>query len=155
MSRIDDVMIRWATVAYLWLLDWTGVYVGTVGVGMMMFLMYWNNFVVHPDHQTSILWVVPFLVLWALPTWWMQHLGMNKEYNRIVQKWVEFVMRKPWICVLLVMTAWEVLSRHGDGWRGSVGWLLVVAFVYLDCVPIRDRERREHRYWNWVMGGAT
>jgi hypothetical protein len=142
LARIDGAAIRGATAAYLWLLDWTGVYVGTV----QAFLIVVDScrIVTTPAYTVANKCVLLAFAGWLLFAAWGAWLLQNeKEHERInlgAMRWQSLLLRKVLVVFTILMLVWDT---YRVDWNSIMldAWMLT--YGYLLCVMVRDREPPE------------
>lgn len=139
LNKIDEFIIARATAAYMWLLDWTGVYVGSVGFTLMVLDVGWHEIVIG---RSKWYWVVMLTIglIWGGYKWRLQHAAKNEKFNAEAKEWTEGFSRGLMVRVMLVIAVVYVATGQ---WQWAVGWLPFVCWVYLNCVLIRDREKKQ------------
>lgn len=136
MIAIDDKIIAWTQTVYLWLWDRTGIYVATllfIGIVFSTFLY---------DRKMGIF---DFILVTASAIWCgMRYAVQGKDLrllNTLQRSWAEWTVRRYLLCLinipilflsLLELNPWHVSSN-----------LLSLAWLYLACVQVRDREPPE------------
>ena len=135
---LDDKCVSMITDAYLWALDWTGIYVGTIIFinSAPCFALLWYKVPV---------WVSLFFLICVMAmscqSYWMQNTGNKIEFNAYAEKAKGSTWRWSLLWFNVCSLAADIFIR--------VTLLQVMAdvcailFWYIICIKIRDREKKK------------
>jgi hypothetical protein len=140
MREIDERLQRWTTEAYLWLLDWTGVYVGTLLFVVMVVDCVFSWPIMERSNAGKTFDLIVSVLL-PSSTWLRQSRG-PRVFNVEALWWRGCVARS---ALLLVLVVSVILGAAQLNWQKIAWWIPCFAMVYLMGVLIRDREPREFR----------
>lgn len=142
---IDKFIQKKVESSYLWLYDWTGVYVGQLMM-LLGFLIFAENLGICLKQQPNWFWSSFFLLVLVGDGYGrshIQHLGLNHLYNAYVLDWIHSIWRTMSIIAnaTFLFTTMVVIDV-----KGMVYFLAVLVFLYLRGVMIRDREPRSFQF---------
>lgn len=139
MQKLDDWVIDHTQNVYLWLLDRTGIYAGTV-----MFLAMAASVIL----EGAPIWQIIFLGIFgalAAYKYYLQDKKLLTVYNAMADFERNYrVIRAIGIFITLFNVICSVLDQ--DLWKGC-GEAMFVIWWYMLPVKIRDREPPEKRFW--------
>lgn len=133
--KLDRRVLDLVQDAYLWLLDWTGVRVGSLCFAT------WSAQIVLKHEPVD--WVDGFFICgWGLLMFWRYaEQGWNtRRYNDAARAWRDSPFRLMWLAIiagaaLAAVARLDTLLLIGDGWN--------LVTCYLLAVQVREREPRE------------
>jgi len=156
VRKVDRKVIELFTEAYLWVLDWTGVYVATVG----MFFVAMDVGLTVVDRGrvwwTDAFYFVVMSLTWFAPSWRRQHARMLSTINAGVLTWRESPVRTVLVISGLVLLLDSALRMRSVALTASN--VMMLSWFYVTCVTVRDREPREFklgRVLRPLTGGAS
>lgn len=147
IRKADGWMIKRLNNIYLWAMDWTGLYVGTVcfllGAEQVFYMISRNS-----------MWIAAFQFILVLaisaPRYYWQAMGMDKLLNTVAEQFEE------WVSIRLFFVVWGLLMIPGHAmsknWHGVVDDIVGVLLLYVWCFRIRDREKKT---FNFSLKTAT
>jgi len=156
MRKIDDRLIEWFTDAYLWLLDWTGVYVATVGMFFVAMDVGLKAVSKGQFAWYDALYFAVMSLVWFGPSWMRQHMGLLTLINVAALQWREFGGRRAMVVCGVMLLLDSALRMRSPAMACSD--LMTLSWFYLTCVTVRDREPREFRLGRALRpmtGGAS
>lgn len=149
-NRLDAYLIDKAQSAYLWVFDWTGVYVATLAFLSIATPMVLGMMRRIQDGSYSSPAFAGFLLvlngLFLMRPYLLQERGEHDIYNMIAlfarHHWLPTSLR--WFLICLGISGMMHFTLRGQYVRAvaEIGW---VTYVLLVCVMIREREPRE--FW--------
>lgn len=141
IGKIDTWIIDKVQRAYLWALDWTGIFLGTIMfllVAIQVCMLFWE--------EQHLIGAIVFL-LGALCGYWYYHLqsaGMKDMLNARAESEItedrNIAMRLTFIGMNLLLIVSDSLQANP---RGVLFLMLNCVWWYLLCVKVRDREPKE------------
>lgn len=141
LKRLNDI--------YLWALDWTGLYVGTV-----TFLLGAEScaYMIHREWMWFAAFNLIMIVMIAAPRYYWQATGKNKLFNAVAEYFEEGFARHFFIWLSLC----TIPSYAMDGeWWGALNALCLALNWYVFCFRIRDREKKEFKFFAPATEGAS
>ena len=157
LTRIDNALIQFHQAAYLWLLDRTGVYLGTL---MMANALAGN---LHMYSSTAERWgfssrVALFLLCTGLMgmvsarVWLLQKNGAYLAHNLMALRIQTFrIIRGGFFAFMLPVMLEEIYRLEVFSFLDS---LLAVSLQYLLCVQLREREPKSFFKESLSLAGA-
>lgn len=146
LRRLDAALIAALQRAYLWVLDYTGIYVGTL-MATCMATCAALEFV---RYSGSGLWVMvglDVIIFGGLSqlTWWMQHNRPPEVYNAHASaRWTTWPLRIFLVVSVSTAVLWNLLTEPLLYALASVSYGVAVLLLnYLLCVLIRPREPKK------------
>jgi hypothetical protein len=141
LRKIDDKVIGVVNDAYLWALDWTGIYVGTVVFICVApsFAHWWG----HMSHWLSALWLF-FLIALTGNMYWMQGTGNKIAFNSYAQVNKDNPLRSFFIWFQISNLIFDLGLRKPP--IEFVLDALCFLFWYLICIKIRDRDKKKFEF---------
>lgn len=148
VKKIDDLLIDATQRAYLWLYDWTGVYVGTV-----TFVMCVTIVILYEVRGRPVIWV-DFLFLgingiWSCVAYLWQSTDRVDEFNSSAD------MRRTSIGRVVLngsITVFLTMAIVDMNLLAVVSEFVWVALSYMIVVKIRKREPKN--FWEHKLMGA-
>lgn len=157
---MDRKLIEWTQTAYLWVLDRTGVYLGTVASALYVAgLLPWYAIRGRPPGVIDAVFLVLILALFQR-TWRQQHdRRRHAELNAEALAYRESTVRLVLIWSFPAMLALDAVSVYHKGALAMLGSVLQTAvsifvFVYVDACCVRDREPPERRFTTPATEGS-
>lgn len=146
----DDKCVKMVTEAYLWALDWTGIYVGTIIFinCAPCFALLWYKMPVWAS-----LFFLTCVMFMSCQSYWMQNSGNKIQFNASA----EMVKGSMWRWSLL----WFNLGSLACDIFIRVTLLQVIAdicailFWYILCIKIRDRDKKKFLLPKMAYGTHT
>lgn len=143
-AKLDETVVARLNDLYLWALDWTGVYVGTL-IFLNAILPAMNA--IQRDHS----WVAAILMfctlITAAPRYYLQ--GMSTEaYNRLVLGQIGvFISRTVFNSLNVLLLVMHILMhiKEGSGLLPIASDINMIFMWYLVDIKVRDREKKDFR----------
>lgn len=140
LRRLDDKVVEGFTKAYLWLFDWTGVYVGSV-IGVCVAAMVAQSISSPKLGWSSAALDTLLLLPIAVSRWIIQHSFDGKFYNDLAEMarthWISLALR-----IVFILFMWVSFLR-APVWFWVTRDITFIALIYLTCVKIRPREPKK------------
>lgn len=138
--RTDEVALDWIEAGYLWLMDRTGIYVGTLTfVG-------WTTPVLVAQIYRGTYWLdyvaVLVFALIGVSQYLAQSKRMHKKWNVDAERWRRSSTRAILTLVWVSFLPWDYVRR---GIPEVASSLLTLAILYLWGVRLRDPEKPEKK----------
>lgn len=142
LQRADNWAVDKIQDAYLWLLDRTGCYCGT-----LIFLSWMSMIATHLGSYSQdrfLLWMDMFFTLIALliagTRYYLQGVGMYIQYNAmaLIDR-ANVYMRIAGNALMLSFLVPEILTAQFSSAIGTIG---IILYYHLVAVCIRDREKK-------------
>jgi hypothetical protein len=144
MIRFDAFLIRNLQQAYLWILDWTGIYVATIGT---MAIIIGNGAIMISNSAGSI-WLqfffMTFNIMILIPYYLDQDKANYTIYNLRALMFQESVVRIfiSYFFIGIAIAEFTILILHG--YQGSlVNTIMLWLYINITSVCIREREPKE------------
>lgn len=141
MTKIDAWLIERTQSAYLWFLDRTGVYLGTVTMTVVVLNVGWMCLVARPGFSWIDAVCLGIAGLVSSPMWHDQHRKRFEAINASSLAWRASRTRTLMLITALAFGGWFLISN----WRFGVVCLFTLAWLYLNCTMLRDREPKEFK----------
>lgn len=163
LEKADKFLIERTTSIYLWLWDYTGVYVATLMAASVLIIF--ARSVLLNDVDFMGCFFLGFQLIMSIPYRIRQHRGDFKTYNRIalhlqeetrfLRKYGGFlIVTSPFI--LDAVAFFDPTTRHiVVAATMHVSSIACMTFMYLMMILLRDREPKSFFSRDLVMGGAS
>ena len=136
-KKLDGWILKKLNEIYLWALDWTGLYVGT-----LCFLMGAEQVFYMITRGAMWFAALQFVFVLALsaPRYYWQAKDMQKLYNMVAEQFEGlFWLRALFIGWGLFLLPAMVSTKN---WHGFFDTIVGMALLYVWCFRIRDREKK-------------
>lgn len=133
---MDRYIITKLQDAYLWVYDWTGVYVASLAVGFFLFGKVISGFTLDP---VSLLLTI-FNIVILIPAYIEQDKNQILMYNARALSYQTMMPRKLLTAFVAGLTAGEIVFHE---YADAVYGVCIILYVYLLTVCIREREPKE------------
>jgi len=146
--KFDAWIIAGLNDLYLWLLDWTGVYIGTItflmGAEQVAFLIY-----------IKAAWFAAFMLLMILVNagirYHQQAMGLVARYNLAAEWFEKSPIRTALIAFGVGLIMADIIQYR---WWYLFDGAITQALLYLWCLKIRERQKKEFRLPKLAMQGT-
>lgn len=147
-KKADGWLLQSLNNLYLWAMDWTGLYVGT-----LCFLMGAEScaYMIHRGNHWWAAFNLIFVIAIAGPRYYWQATGNNKLFNAISSYMEEGVFRHIFIWLSLSFIPMHVSMGN---WWGALDDVVLALCWYVWCFKIRDREKKEFKLFTPATEGA-
>lgn len=136
LDKIDNKIIETLQALYLWIFDWTGIYVATAATICVIFARAIIGF----STDIGSLLILAFNIVVLIPAYNMQDKKLYTVYNAQALMLRGFSMR--WIVTVFISLLLVQEIIVGDVWQ-ALNSLALLVYVYLTVICIRDREPKE------------
>lgn len=134
INKADDYLIKKFTEVYLWILDWTGIYLSTVCVALIVI----GNLVGTGDKISLVFALMNILIL--IPMYHKQNTGNYIAMNAEAMFIQNFLFRRVFTLFLAIMIVVELITLD---WKGLVNSCAYFIYFYMLCVCVREREPKK------------
>lgn len=142
---VDTYLIEATQEAYLWLWDWTAVYVAT-----LMFLAYVGDHVC----WRALTWLDSAFIAFAGIWIGYRYVAQSKDLRRLnaaQRAWRDFPPRPFFVFIFVGLLAGDILQLNAWHFASDVFMLI---WNYLGCVQVREREPKEFFAHKLARAGA-
>jgi hypothetical protein len=134
--NIDQWVINRIQTSYLWLYDWTGVYVASVAVISFLLGKAIAGFRVDSISLCLTIWNIVVLI----PMYLLQDKGNYKRYNRCALIVQGLTVRLVFTWSIIFIGIIEICMLD---FRQACNSFALVFYMYSTCICIREREPKE------------
>lgn len=158
MRQIDERILEWTQATYLWILDKTGLYLGTCVIVAYLAGKFtlWSIDEI-PDAFDIVIVVIVLLI--SQRTWYLQHAKMYATLNVVAGNWQNNSLRKIFAGLSILCILPLVILEHdrAAGIAASAIDVIVVTwtFCYLVACRVRDREPPEKKFCRLAGESST
>jgi hypothetical protein len=147
-KKADGWVLKRLNDLYLWALDWTGLYVGT-----LCFLMGAEQaaYMISRDMGWWTAFHLFFVLLISAPRYYWQSAGMHKLFNSISEQMEMTPIRHVFVFFVLTLIPLHVMKSN---WWGVGDDIICILIWYVWCFRIRDREKKEFKILAPVTQGS-
>ena len=147
---LDDKCVKMVNDAYLWVLDWTGIYVGTIIFinCAPMFSILWYKIPV----WLSLIFLTCAMIM-SCQLYWMQNSGNKIQLNAYAEQAKGSMWRWCFLWFNIGSLISDIFIRVTL--LQVVADICAILFWYIICIKIRDREKKKFLLPKMAMTGAS
>jgi hypothetical protein len=138
VRKFDEAIIKYVQEFYLWLWDWTGIYLPTVWF-IVLSIDLGTEFLLFDKFRFMIFVLFAFFGVYCGLYYALQDTRKYQQMNAVARYFQEGVLRIVMTVMLLCFAVNDIVERD---WH-VISALACIAFFYLRCVQLRDREPKD------------
>jgi len=139
LYALDDKCVKMVNDAYLWALDWTGIYVGTI---LLINCAPGFAFLWYKLPAWMSLFFLTCVLIMACQMYWLQNSGNKIQFNAYAEMVRGAMYRWCFLGLNIGSLMADIFLNHLTLLQ-VLGDIDAILFWYIICIKIRDREKKK------------